>query len=437
MTKIGWLGVFGVVLFAATSSKSKSDAQAPAQPNTQTVTPTLPATLQLKKTIVFLRTDCLHDFSVEAGAITKERLMQMPLQQEVNVVQQLMKLTSGLRDVKPSVAKLNAEDLAYFNQNSPLGNTPDDIATEGAWRASILIKMTSLDAAEIAGLTPKELSQLPTDTHEGTGFFVGVIDNRVSLPGDADKHLLKGFTYLVTNRHMVQPGIEVGKPCQVIGAYIMLNRKADSTHPTSYSETSNIPNSVQWTYSTDDSVDLAVAPFMPPQTLYDYIVIPTTQFITDEEVKSNRVVEGDPVLFSGLFIQSFNELHTLEPIVRSGTLAMIPNGLLETTLNKKQGHIYLAEAHAFGGNSGSPIFIDTNKFANVIGGPSYQLLGVISGEVLENSDLTLNVTTSLTANVGANSDVSMVVPAHELLGVLNEPKLSGERDAVIAKQPAP
>jgi hypothetical protein len=140
------------------------------------------------------------------------------------------------------------------------------------------------------------------------------------------------------------------------------------------------------------------------------------------------------VLFSGLFIQSFSEVHRLEPIVRSGTLAMVPEGVLDTTLNRKPGHLYLAEAHAFGGNSGSPMFIDTNKFANIIGGPSYKFLGVISGEVLENADLTLNVTTSFAANIGANSDVSTVVPARELLKILNGKELQNERDAIIAKQ---
>jgi hypothetical protein len=37
------------------------------------------------------------------------------------------------------------------------------------------------------------------------------------------------------------------------------------------------------------------------------------------------------------------------------------------------------------------MFIDTNKFAGIISGPSYKFLGVICGEVYENADLTFSV----------------------------------------------
>jgi hypothetical protein len=190
---------------------------------------------------------------------------------------------------------------------------------------------------------------------------------------------------------------------------------------------------VNWRFSTDDSVDLAVIPFGASPQVYDYVRIPVSLFTTQEMTEKKLVVEGDPVLFSGLFIQSFRELHRLEPIVRSGTLAMVPIGPMETTLHKP-GKVYLAEAHAFAGNSGSPVFIDTNKFANILGA-SYTLLGVISGEVLETSDLTLHVTTTYSATMGANSDVSMVVPASEIKNILDSPSLQAERDAYIAQLP--
>lgn len=97
----------------------------------------------------------------------------------------------------------------------------------------------------------------------------------------------------------------------------------------------------------------------------------------------------------------------------------------------KLGRIYLVEVHSFSENSGSPVFIDTNKFVNPLG-PSYYLLGVISGEVQETSDFTLHVTTSYTANVVANSDVSVVVPASEIKSILYSPSLQAERDAWVA-----
>ena len=81
------------------------------------------------------------------------------------------------------------------------------------------------------------------------------------------------------------------------------------------------------------------------------------------------------------------------------------------------------------------MFIDTNRFANVISGPSYRLLGVISGEVHENANLTLNVTTTLSGSVGENSDISTVVPAGEVLKILKSAKFQKMRDDAIAKQP--
>jgi hypothetical protein len=178
---------------------------------------------------------------------------------------------------------------------------------------------------------------------------------------------------------------------------------------------------------------LAVAPFSASPEVYDYQRVPVDIFVTPEMVEKKLVVEGDPVLFFGLFIQSFQKVHTLEPIVRSGTLAMVPNEAMETTLHKL-GRVYLAEVHAFSGNSGSPVFVDTNKFINPSMGYSYKLLGVISGEVLESSDFVMHVTTSYTANVTANSDVSVVAPANEIKGILDDPSLQAEREAFIAHQ---
>lgn len=271
--------------------------------------------------------------------------------------------------------------------------------------------MLKLTAEDIKGLTPQEIATLPSDPHMGTGFIVLVPDERLQLPAAAEGKT-NGFGYLVTNRHVVQPGIEDGRPCGVVNYSVLLNRKGDAASAVPHAEVASL-RAANWRFSEDDSVDLAILPFTPPPETYDFVGIPATLFATDEMAKSGQVVEGDPVLFSGLFIQSFLKVRTLEPIVRSGILAMVPSGAMETTLHKP-GKVYLTEAHAFAGNSGSPVFIDTNKFANVIGGISFKLLGVISGEVLESSDLTLHVTTSYTASVGANSDVSVVVPASEI-----------------------
>jgi hypothetical protein len=377
-----------------------------------------------------MSTSCLQDFSATAGELTKEKFLSIPPQQAVNIVQKLLELTEKLRKLKQSVAKLSPEDLVYLNRNIPLSvNDPQQVAAEGAWRASILIKMTQLSSAELDQLVPKELELLPIEEHLGTAFFVLLADDRVKLDGPG----VKGFQYLVTNRHVVQPGIDVGKPCTIVNSTILLNRNPDKAHPSTYTEIIQFGRKVPWALPDDESVDLAALAALPPHETYDYVAIPSTAFITDEEVRSKKVVEGDPVMFAGLFIQSFQEIHTLEPIVRSGTLAMLPLGKLETTMARRPGSIYLADAHVFGGNSGSPMFVDLARFAGGIG-YNFKFLGVICGEMFENSDLTFNVTTTLTANTAANSDVSIVVPARDLLSLLNKKELQSMRDAAIEQQ---
>jgi len=298
-----------------------------------------------------------------------------------------------------------------------------------------LLKMTSLSETELATTTLIEQQLLPIQEFSGTGFFTLVVSDPKDAPDGKDVH---GYSYLVTNRHVAQPGAEHGKPLIPLDTSLTLTHKSDASHPESYAETVRIDNILKWVYPDDESVDLAVMQIGAPQSVYDYVVIPNTQFVTDDDIDKKLVVEGDPVMFSGLFVQlnALQDSHTLEPIVRSGSLAMIPDGTIKTTMNNRQGHLYLAEAHAFGGNSGSPMFVDTSKFAGVIG-ISYKFLGVLSGEVFENSDMTLSVTTTLSGQVAANSDVSLVVPAKELMKVLDQPALKKLRDTQTQPAPAP
>ncbi|HXM65884.1 MAG TPA: hypothetical protein VN911_04065 [Candidatus Acidoferrum sp.] len=386
--------------------------------------PALPATTQIKKTVVFLEADCLHDFGPDIAQLTPEALARMSPQQATAMRQQLAGLIARLQRLRQSMAKLTPEEVVMLRPGALS-------ALELPRIGGLVAKMASLDNGDIESLTPQEVATLPADSHMGTGFIVAVPDERLPAPAKAEGQLT-GFGYLVTNRHVAQPGIEDGMPCRVLNYSVMLNRKGDSPSSAPRAESIPLGRGVNWHFSIDDSVDLAVTTFLPPPQVYDFVRIPVSLFATQEMAEKKLVVEGDPVLFSGLFIQSFREAHSLEPIVRSGTLAMVPNGPMETTLHKP-GKVYLAEAHAFSGNSGSPVFIDTSKFANVIGAPSYSLLGVISGEVLETSDLTLRVTTTYTANVGANSDVSIVVPACEIKNILDSPPLRAERDAFIAQ----
>ncbi len=200
------------------------------------------------------------------------------------------------------------------------------------------------------------------------------------------------------------------------------------------SEESNLPigGSWQWFFPADDSVDLAVLPLLPDQMKYDYTPIPLSEFATHDVVDAQQVAEGDSVLFTGYFYQ-FPGLKKFQPIIREGVLAMMPDEKLDTAL-KKPGHLYLADVHVFGGNSGSPLFVNLGglRNGNLMMGTHFMLLGIVSGFYHEDSNLKLTVATTLTGTLEQNSGIAMVVPADELKALLDTPVLQAVRDAHFA-----
>lgn len=276
---------------------------------------------------------------------------------------------------------------------------------------------------DIAKLRPEELAGLQQDSYFGTGFIVFVPDDRLGKD--------MGFNYLITNRHVVQPGIENGRPCKVVNYSLSINHRGTPLNPTPYLQTFPAPAGV-WAFPDDGSVDLAATPFASSFTDFDFQTIPLKLFVTQQMVDKNEVVEGDPVIFAGLFVQ-YEGVKRLEPVVRSGTIAMLPEEPIPTTL-RQLGHVYLAESHIFGGNSGSPMFVDVNKFKNGVGF-DYRFLGVVTGEIQENEDLTLKVSTTYKGTIPANSNVAVVVPASEVQKLLMLPQFRLSRDVYVAEHP--
>ncbi len=278
----------------------------------------------------------------------------------------------------------------------------------------------------IAKLKSEEIALLPQDSYVGTGFLVFFSDERAGKG--------RGFNYLVTNRHVAQPGIEKGKPCRLVNYSFSLNHigPTSGTAPYLQSLEADPQQERLWVYPTDDSVDLAVLPFGLQREQFDFETVPFGIFVSEEMIQRGEVVEGDPVMFTGLFIQ-YAGVNRLEPVVRSGSIAMLPSDPIQTTL-RKLGHIYLTEVHAFGGNSGSPVFVDVNRFKNSVGF-DYKFLGVIAGEIPESSDLSLQITTSYTGKIEANSGISVVVPAVEVKKLLLSQPLQALRDTTFQQQP--
>jgi hypothetical protein len=254
----------------------------------------------------------------------------------------------------------------------------------------------------------------------GTGFFVGYPDTRIGKDGV--------FIYLVTNRHIAECWDDDRRPRTVQAVDITLNLREGN------SATLHNVGNMPWILPAAPSVDLAVIPLMPDIARYDYIMVSTSDFVEEDEAIS----EGDKIMFSGFFYQ-FPGVRRMQPIVREGILAMLPDEDLTTTTGKP-GKVYLGDVHIFHGNSGSPVLVNVGGIRRgVIGGDSYRMLGVVSGMYDEDTDFKLRVTTTLPGTVHGNSGIAMIVPASQLKALLDDPRLQANRDVqvpLIQKQEA-
>jgi hypothetical protein len=193
---------------------------------------------------------------------------------------------------------------------------------------------------------------------------------------------------------------------------------------------------LQWTYPADDAIDLAVIPFMPDQAKFDVEAIPVSMFATQDVIKKDNIAEGDSVLYTGFFYQFPGSLQ-IEPIIRQGIIAMIPNEPIPTTLGKL-GRAYLADAHVFGGNSGSPMFVNLSGARNgmLMVGSRYAFLGVVSGLEPEETNVALRPVATYSGKIDANSGVSFIIPADQVADLINGPEMTNLREEAIKKMQA-
>lgn len=257
----------------------------------------------------------------------------------------------------------------------------------------------------------------------GTCFFVSIPDERLGN-GQA-------FVYLVTNRHVAQPGIDLGSTYQVEATLIRMNLVTPVEGLQSVEIRIPLSDEMHWFFPTDESVDLAVFPIAPDQKKFAYLSIPASNLVNSEQLKSREVGVGDPVSFAGYF-SNFPGQIRMEPILREGVIAMLPEEKLDTTLHKK-GRLFLADLHAFHGNSGSPVFVNLGGIhhGKLIFGERYLLLGIISGYYPESVGFSVPAATILTGQVQDNSGIATIVPGDELTKLLYSPAVQASRDNAV------
>lgn len=260
---------------------------------------------------------------------------------------------------------------------------------------------------------------------KGTGFFVGYHDPR--LPEGRS-----WFVYLVTNKHVAQCWDDTGHAMRVhnISVFFNLNKEENGSFVKEVVLNSN--GNVAWTFSEDDSVDLAVLPMVPNRQIVDVLYIGMEEFATTDVLEQNHIAEGEPIFFAGFFYQ-FPGTKKISPIIRQGIIAMMPDEKIPFVTSPER--LYLADVHAFGGNSGAPAFVNLSGLRNgslALGPPEYRLVGVVNGLMTEDENFNLKLTTTLKGKLAANSGVSTIVPADDLKALINGPALQAFRDRVVS-----
>lgn len=258
-------------------------------------------------------------------------------------------------------------------------------------------------------------------TVTGTGFIVGV-----PVP-PAEKNL--SFDYLVTNRHVAECWDATNHPQEVASIATRINQRNGEAATLQLNGSGN----VNWFFPDDDSVDLAVTGFSLPSNMeWDVAALGFSEFATRDSLRQHRIGEGSTVAVTGVFVQ-FPGQRKFQPILRQGTLSMIPDEPMVTTTGKL-GTVYLADVHVFGGNSGSPVLASPQD--DMIHAGQRWFIGLVSGYYSETENSKMEIAVTVNAETQANSGVAMIVPADEVKKLIeNNPILKSSRDAYLATLP--
>ena len=170
----------------------------------------------------------------------------------------------------------------------------------------------------------------------GTGFFVNV---------KSEKYPDNRFIHLVTAKHLIEKSQDLG----LEDLHARINKKPSGV------DYVKIQNS-SWLFHEDPNVDVAVIPFSPPLSEFEYADIDSVDmFATGQRLVKDKVGVGDELQMVGLFSRVLGHEKN-HPIVRIGSLAAMPGPIV---LDERGREIkgYLADMRSVGGHSGSPVFV--------------------------------------------------------------------------------
>jgi hypothetical protein len=261
-----------------------------------------------------------------------------------------------------------------------------------------------------------------TPQYAGSGFVVAV-------PGThGNSHL-----YVVTAKHLA----ERMECCPIIMGFSYMDGSKALVEE----------DSIHWyAHPTEASaVDVAVTPFASAQlNLLDLEPVPEHLFTSNERMRKAPIGVGDEITAIGMFTRfSYEDRHM--PIVRTGHLAMLPT-LRIPVKNFEPMEAYVAE---IAGLSGSPVWVRPTDYFNAAqkdggkenpsvpfnGDTDVIFLGLLHGRWAVSEEAMEGQSAQYTEKIV--SGMSIIVPAHKILEVINQPELAAIRsknDQKIAKK---
>jgi hypothetical protein len=257
-------------------------------------------------------------------------------------------------------------------------------------------------------------------TPAATAFLVGVpIDESAAIP------------YAVTARHVIDSARPFGP------IHVRLNTRVGS-----FDDVATDP--VSW--ASHPTSDVAVVR-LQWNSDWDQETVLAKKLATQEYVAQKHISEGDEVFFVGLFSEHPGHERN-QPVVRFGSIALMPREKLPLRLDPGSGHktpvgAYLIEARSWGGHSGSPAFVfylPTREEGFIelttFGQSQVMLLGLVHGHYDIPTEVEFVGDILGEGHVSVNAGMAAVIPAQDIIDTLMQAELVDERRRLAAKRHA-
>jgi hypothetical protein len=265
----------------------------------------------------------------------------------------------------------------------------------------------------------------------GTAFFLALEEGGLT------------FMYAVTARHVLDEALRVG----ATGLFLRV-RAGDEQRfmPEGFVD---VPVTAdQWV--RHPHTDVAVARFIATGNATCW-ALPTTMLmpvpIGFDPYGPAPVGEGDDVFFVGMF-SNYLGREMMLPIVRFGNIALMSYEAINVKLSNAPDapitpiEAYLVEARSWGGHSGSPAWVyfpltrDPSQALRIedLRESHPKLLGLVHGHYSLDQEADFVGDSPATKSLAANSGIALVVPAHNIMEVLEGNDLTSERAEMIDRK---